>query len=474
MGVLIGVTNRGLGVACGLAAAALVIQRIFRERRDVTGRHTAQCITILGAQWGDEGKGKLVDLLAGRADVVARFNGGANAGHTLVVDGKKYAFHLLPCGMLRGDTVNVIGNGAVVHVPTLFDELAQLGADGDSLPKLVISSRAHVLLDSHKAIDGMLEAEKGGQSLGTTKRGIGPAYASKANRNGLRFCDLMGDDANLVAKLRALREFQALHYPGASPATLREGDAELNQLRLFRARLAKFGVVKDTVTYVKAALDAGKTVLAEGANAAMLDLDFGTYPFVTSSATTAGGVCTGLGVPPSRVDCVIGVVKAYATRVGAGPFPTELDCDVGAGNHLQEVGHERGTTTGRKRRCGWIDAPLLRYSHALNGYDSLNLTKLDVLTGLETIRVGVEYTVRGKTLPPAYMPPDLDELGDVEVVYEDFPGWTEDISKCASFEDLPANARTYVRALEAAVGCPISYVGVGPGRDDMFVMPGVH
>ncbi|KAH8045797.1 adenylosuccinate synthase [Aureococcus anophagefferens] len=392
MAIIIGITNKGLvAAAAAAAAAALVIQRLWRRRKDVTGRHDARVMVVLGAQWGDEGKGKLVDVLAGRADLVCRFNGGANAGHTLEVDGKKYAFHLLPCGMLRDTCVNVIGNGVVVHVPTLFEELKQLG-DDSSLEKLVISSRAHVLLDGHRVIDGMLEAEKAGKggALGTTKRGIGPCYASKANRNGLRFCDLVGDDAGLVAKLAAMRAFQALHYAGAAPPTVADDDAELVALRGFR--------------------DGSLTRVLEGS----------------------------------------------------------------PGHHLQNVGHEYGTTTGRKRRCGWLDVPLLRYSHALNGYDSLNLTKLDVLTGLETLKLGVDYVVDGATLPRGYMPPGLDELAKVELDYLEFPGWTEDISGCASFADLPPNALAYVRAIEAHVGVPISWVGVGPGRDDMFIMPGVH
>ena len=464
--------------AAGLAAG-LIVERLRRKPKDVTGRHDARVIVVLGAQWGDEGKGKLVDVLAGRADVVARFNGGANAGHSLVVDGKTYAFHLLPCGMLRADCENVIGNGVVVHLPTLFEELRQLDDGTDaSLDRLVVSSRAHVLLDAHRVIDGMIEDEKRGRStgsLGTTKRGVGPAYASKMNRNGLRFCDLVGPDDVLVERLGALRAFQHAHYRGCVPPTLEDDDDELGRLRRFRDRLVSKNVVRDTVTLLRDRIAANRTILAEGANAALLDADFGTYPYVTSSSTTVGGVCTGLGVPPSQVDCVIGVVKAYTTRVGAGPFPTELGLDAGAGRHLSSVGHEYGTTTGRKRRCGWLDVPLLRYSHAVNGYDSLNLTKLDVLTGLPSLKIGVEYAIGGEALPRGYMPASLDELARVDVRYVELPGWTEDLSLCRAFADLPANARRYVRAVEEALGgLRISWVGVGPGRDDMFVMPGVH
>jgi len=463
--------------AAGLAVG-LVVQKLLRKKKDVTGRHDARVIVVLGAQWGDEGKGKLVDVLAGRADVVARFNGGANAGHSLVVDGKTYAFHLLPCGMLRAECENVIGNGVVVHLPTLFEELRQLDNGTDaSLDRLVVSSRAHVLLDAHRVIDGMIEDEKKGRStgsLGTTKRGIGPAYASKMNRNGLRFCDLVGPDAVLVERLTELRIFQHAHYTGCVPPALANDDEELQKLRQFRDRLQKKNVVRDTVTLMRDRIAEHKTVLAEGANAALLDADFGTYPYVTSSSTTAGGVCTGLGIPPSQVECVVGVVKAYTTRVGAGPFPTELPLDVGEGRHFSSVGHEYGTTTGRKRRCGWLDLPLLRYSHAINGYDSINLTKLDVLTGIDILKIGTEYVIDGKVLPHGYMPASLDELGRVEVRYLELPGWTEDLSLIRAFSDLPANAKAYIRAIDAGLGCRISWVGVGPGREDMFVMPGVH
>mmetsp|Transcript_4734 Transcript_4734/g.14047 ORF Transcript_4734/g.14047 Transcript_4734/m.14047 type:complete len:484 (+) Transcript_4734:105-1556(+) len=471
-----------LAAVCLAAARAALNAWVCRPRKkDVTGRHDAKVVVVLGAQWGDEGKGKLVDVLAGRANIVARFNGGANAGHTLEVGGRKYAFHLLPCGMLRDSCENVIGNGVVVHLPTLFKELKQLdGGNDTSLARLRISSRAHVLLDAHRAIDGLLEAEKagaaGGGAIGTTKRGIGPCYASKMNRNGLRFCDLVGPDSTLVARVTALRQFQAAHYSDVVPgAAVADDDAELVALRSYRDRLLRAGAVADTVTGIRARLGAGAVVLAEGANAALLDVDFGTYPYVTSSPTTAGGVCTGLGLPPSALDCVIGVVKAYTTRVGAGPFPTELEIDnTGPGKHFSDAGHEYGTTTGRRRRCGWLDIPLLRYSHMLNGYDSLNLTKLDVLTGLSTLKIGIEYVVDGQTLPHGYMPPGLDELAAVDVKYIELPGWTEDLTHCTSFSDLPANARRYIREIEARVGCPISWVGVGPGRDDIFVMPDVH
>eukprot|EP00633_Aureoumbra_lagunensis_P008390 CAMPEP_0197314778 /NCGR_PEP_ID=MMETSP0891-20130614/35170_1 /TAXON_ID=44058 ORGANISM="Aureoumbra lagunensis, Strain CCMP1510" /NCGR_SAMPLE_ID=MMETSP0891 /ASSEMBLY_ACC=CAM_ASM_000534 /LENGTH=513 /DNA_ID=CAMNT_0042803389 /DNA_START=107 /DNA_END=1648 /DNA_ORIENTATION=+ len=508
------------------------------RKKKVSGRGAKVCV-VLGAQWGDEGKGKLVDVLAGDVDIVARYNGGANAGHTLEVDGKKYAFHLLPCGMLHKDCLNVIGNGVVAHLPTLFEEIEQLiDADDTSINKneklakilkqLVISDRAHVLLDSHRAIDGLLEMEKQSDiknskgAIGTTKRGIGPCYASKANRNGIRFCDLM--DGTIVEKLRAIRNFQQKHYPGVS-APLSENidgeeppikksssqkqtnidDKELAQLRIFRDHLRAHGCVKDTVTLIHEALDKGKKLLAEGANAALLDPDFGTYPYVTSSATTIGGVCTGLSVPPHSIECIVGVVKAYTTRVGAGPFPTELDLDSDSGNHLSSIGHEYGTTTGRKRRCGWLDCALLRYSQAINGYDSVCLTKLDVLTGITKIKLGINYVLRqppptsplgssttiptipattawaaaqqfdqdGGKLPPIFMPASLIDLAAVDVEYLELDGWNEDITSCTSFYDLPKAAQKYIRAIEHYGNLTISWVGTGPGRENIFMMPNI-
>lgn len=453
-----------------LVALVAYVRRRRLKRKDKTGREAQVCL-VLGSQWGDEGKGKLVDVLAASVDVVARFNGGANAGHTLEVDGKKFAFHLLPCGMLH-KCKNVIGNGVVAHLPTLFKELKDLN-DPDALKRLVISTRAHLVLDAHRRIDGMLEEEKnksGSGALGTTKRGIGPCYASKANRNGLRVCDLLDDD-DLKAKLGALRAFQDKHYHGAAPESVADDDEEMLELKKFRDRLVSAGCIQDTVTLTSNAIASGQKILAEGANAALLDPDFGTYPYVTSSSTTAGAICTGLGIPPKSVDCVVGVVKAYTTRVGEGPFPTELDLETGEGAHLSDVGREYGTTTGRKRRCGWLDASLLRYSNAINGYDSVCLTKLDVLTGLAKIRIGVDYVIDGVVQPKVYMPASLIELGKVEVKYVELEGWNEDITKCTKFEDLPKQARTYLRAIEHYAQVSISWVGVGPGRRDIFVMP---
>jgi len=451
----------------GIAAAGVAwyaLTRLLKERTDVHGRES-KVVVVLGGQWGDEGKGKLVDILAQDAQVCARFNGGANAGHTLVVEGKKYAFHLLPCGMINRAAKNLIGNGVVVHIPTLLTEVEQLKSfDAHALNRLFISDRAQILLDTHRNIDGILEAEKsktGTGSLGTTKRGIGPCYASKVNRNGLRFIDLL-DATTLPEKMRDLYRFQEKHYAAA----LEGHDCEEEIRRHVEYAKILAPQVVDCLTFVHGELSKGSRILIEGANAALLDIDFGTFPFVTSSATTVGGVCTGLGIAPRFIGCVIGVVKAYTTRVGAGPFPTELTDSIG--QQLRDVGHEYGTTTGRPRRCGWLDIQVVKYAALLNGYDSINITKLDVLTGLTEVKIGVYYKLKGRRLPHSCMPASLEELGAVEVEYITLPGWAEDISKCTSFAQLPAAAKTYLKTVQDLAGVKVSWVGVGPDREDMI------
>jgi len=414
---------------------------------------------VLGAQWGDEGKGKLVDILAKRYDVVARFNGGANAGHTLVVEGKKYAFHLLPCGILYPGKLNVIGNGVVCHVPTLMNELKKLDDAGVKWNdgRLKISDRAHLLFDAHMAIDGAQEAALKDQAVGTTKRGIGPCYASKSTRNGVRVGELLHWDS-FKAKHRALIEsLQALYKFDYDIA------AEQAKYEKFRDFLKP--MIVDSAHLLNSMHAQGKTILAEGANAALLDVDHGTYPFVTSSATAAGGICTGLGLAPTKVESAIGVVKAYTTRVGSGPFPTELLDDMGS--KIREKGGEYGTTTGRPRRCGWLDIPVVQYSHMLNNYTSLNITKLDVLSDLDEIRIGVSYTLDGKTLPAGLMPGHLNDLARVKVQYETLKGWKTDITKVTEFKALPAQAQAYLKRVEQLTGLPVSWVGVGAGRKSM-------
>lgn len=336
---------------------------------------------MLGAQWGDEGKGKLADLLAKDYDIIARFNGGANAGHTIVHDGKKFAFHLLPCGLIHSHTINLIGNGVVLHLPALFEELNELHSQGiDTSGRILVSNRTHLLFDFHQAVDGYLEKGRGKGGIGTTKKGIGPAYTSKATRNGLRA-------GHLIEWESFQQSFKSLAQQHMDMYGIKiDIEKELKEIKKYRDIMIEKKMIVDGIQLINQAHKNGKRILTEGANAVMLDLDFGTYPYVTSSSTTAGGVCTGLGLSPNKISTTIGVVKAYTTRVGGGPFPTELTDDLcgglrprGApgtdiGAHLQKVGAEIGVTTGRKRRCGWLDVVVLKYSNSINGYSGLNIT----------------------------------------------------------------------------------------------------
>ncbi|KAG8929636.1 hypothetical protein FRC02_005301 [Tulasnella sp. 418] len=363
----------------------------------MTGQSSSGVTVVLGTQWGDEGKGKLVDILAQDADVCCRCAGGNNAGHTIVVtspEGKKvmYDFHLLPSGLINPKCVGVIGSGVVVHIPSFFAEIEKLQEKGlDCTGRLFLSDRAHVVFDFHQIVDGLKEVELGGKSIGTTKKGIGPAYSSKASRSGMRVHHLFDEEAFAV-KFRKLVEGRFKRYGHFEYDT----EKEIERYKEYAHRLRPY--VKDTLVYLHETLSSPqpKNVLVEGANALMLDIDWGTYPFVTSSSTSIGGVCTGLGIPPRKIGKVIGVVKAYTTRVGGGPFPTELLDETG--QHLQKVGAEFGTTTGRVRRCGWLDLVVLKHSCLINGYDTFNLTKLDVLDALPEIKVGVEYEVDGEKI----------------------------------------------------------------------------
>lgn len=416
---------------------------------------------VLGAQWGDEGKGKLVDNLSQNYDVIARVAGGANAGHTIVHQGKKYKFHLVPSGILNPNAVCVIGNGVVVHLPSLLlelDELKRMGVDYEG--RILISDRAHMVLDLHQEIDGLNELRRGRNKIGTTKKGIGPAYSSKMLRNGVRVGDLRYFD-DFCDKLRDQVKFYKDNYPDLEV----DADAEIEKYRLIKEYILSFTV--DTIEYLNNSFISGKRVLVEGANATMLDIDFGTYPYVTSSNPSIGSVCTGGGISPNRLNGIIGIVKAYCTRVGEGPFPTELHDDVGA--HLGSVGAEFGTTTGRPRRCGWLDIPQMRYSNMVNGFTELNLTKLDVLTGLKQVKIGVAYWHQGKKL--GGMPSNLQLLEESVVEYEVLDGWDEDISKCKTFEELPAAAQKYVLRVEELLGTHIKWIGVGQDRFDLITRP---
>ena len=419
-------------------------------------------VVIVGAQWGDEGKGKATDVLGSRVDYVVKFNGGNNAGHTVVIGDQKFALHLLPSGILTPGVTPVIGNGVVVDINVLMHELDALIERGVDPSKLLISNAAHVIAPYARTLDQVTERFLGKRKIGTTGRGIGPAYADKINRLGIRMGDLFDDDVlrDKIEGALAAKNHLLVKVYNRRAITV---DEVFDELVSYRERLAP--MVTDTSLVLNNALDEGKTVLFEGGQATMLDVDHGTYPFVTSSNATAGGACTGSGVGPTKIDSVIGIVKAYTTRVGEGPFPTELLDEWS--QRLRDVGHEYGTTTGRPRRCGWYDAVISRYSARINGLTDLVLTKLDVLTGIAEIPVCVAYDVDGIRYDE--LPQDQADFAKATPIFETFPGWTEDISKARSFDELPQNARDYVLALEKISGCRISAIGVGPARDEIVV-----
>lgn len=412
---------------------------------------------VLGGQWGDEGKGKLVDLLALKADVVCRCQGGNNAGHTIVVGDVKYDFHMVPSGIIQENVISLIGNGVVIHLPALFEELEKNESKGlvNWDKRLIISDRAHLVFDFHQKIDGLQEQEKGLGSLGTTKKGIGPAYSSKASRTGIRIGQLVNDFEGFTKNFKA----EVTNLQKRWPTLEVDVEAELTRYKALGERVKP--LVVDTVFYLHNAFKQGKNVLIEGANAALLDIDFGTYPYVTSSNCTAGGACTGLGVPPRNINNVYGIVKAYTTRVGDGAFPTEQKNAVGEA--LQTIGHEYGVTTGRRRRCGWLDLVVVRYSNILNGFTSIALTKLDILDTFEEIKIGVAYKLNGNPLDT--FPADLKTLAEVEVEYITLPGWKTDISNCRTFDSLPVNAQNYVRKIEELGQVKVQWIGVGQARD---------
>jgi len=419
-------------------------------------------IAIIGAQWGDEGKGKATDLLGSRVDHVVKFNGGNNAGHTVVIDtpegtSEKYALHLLPSGILTPGCTPVIGNGVVVDLSVLFEEIDGLEARGVDTSGLRVSASAHVIADYHRSMDKVTERFLGSRRIGTTGRGIGPTYADKINRIGIRVQDLF-DVGILTQKVEGALELRNQVLTKIYNRRAVTVEEIVEDLTSYVDRLRP--MVCDTGLLLNQALDRDEVVLLEAGQATLLDIDHGTYPFVTSSSATAGGACTGSGIPPTRLSQVIGIVKAYATRVGEGPFPTELHDD--AGEHLRKTGAEYGTTTGRPRRCGWYDAVVARYAARVNGVTDFVLTKLDVLTGLEQVPVCVAYDVDG--VRHDEMPVSQTDFHHATPIYEHLPGWWEDISQARTFEDLPANAQAYVEAVEAMSGARISVVGVGPSR----------
>lgn len=429
---------------------------------DIKGVEKGNVVAILGTQWGDEGKGKIIDVLSNHANITCRFNGGSNAGHTIAVKEKKYSFHLLPCGVLYDNTINVLGNGMVVHVKTLVDEINQIG--GNLLSRLFLSDKLHILFDIHQVIDSLQESEKlkRGDQIGTTKRGIGPCYSTKVSRIGIRLGTLRNFERfgrlynKLISYLMELYGIKEYHK-----------EEELKRFREYHV-LLKDNII-DLVSFMNKSLLNKKRILIEGANAAMLDVDFGTYPFVTSSSTTIGGVFSGLGINYRNLNLIIGVVKAYLTRVGFGPFLTELTGEIG--NYLRDKGSEYGTTTNRPRRCGWLDLPMLFYVKCLNSIDAINLTKLDVLSGLKEIQlcVNLKNKETGELLERGSYPTDEEELQMYEPVYETFDGWEEDISNCRNFDELPSNTKKYVLKLEEYLETPIVWIGVGPNREHMII-----
>jgi len=419
---------------------------------------------IIGTQWGDEGKGKIVDLLAARADVVVRFQGGNNAGHTMVVEGEQFISHLVPSGILQGKTC-VIGNGVVVDPAVLIEEMDYLDGKGIDVgaDRIKVSERAHLIMPYHQAVDLARENQKGDKKIGTTGRGIGPAYEDKATRRGVRFIDLL-EPETFAEKVRTLLDEKNFYLKNYLSAATLDAEEIIDTYRRYAGRLAPH-VTNVSIT-LDEAIKNGRQVLFEGAQGTHLDIDHGTYPFVTSSNTVAGNACCGSGVGPGAVTDVIGIVKAYTTRVGAGPFPCELFDATGA--CIQEKGVEFGATTGRKRRCGWLDTVIVRNAVRLNGLTGLAITKLDVLGGLEELKICTGYGYNGNRLNE--FPASLKVLAECTPLYETLPGWSEDISTIRQFGDLPQTTRTYLRRVEELTETPVQIVSVGPGRDETIVL----
>ncbi|MGX1792163.1 adenylosuccinate synthase [Microbacterium sp. NPDC055312] len=419
-------------------------------------------IVIVGVQWGDEGKGKATDLLGERTDWVVKFNGGNNAGHTVVIGDEKYALHLLPSGILSPGVNAVIGNGVVVDLAVLFQELDALQARGVDISRLKVSANAHIITAYHRTLDKVTERFLGKRRIGTTGRGIGPAYADKINRVGIRAQDLFDENILRQKVEGALDQKNHLLVKMFNRRAITV-DEIVDDLLSYTERLRP--LVADTGHLVDEALNRGEVVVFEAGQATMLDVDHGTYPFVTSSTATAAGAASGSGVGPNRLDRIVGIVKAYTTRVGSGPFPTELDDEMG--EWLRKTGFEYGTTTGRDRRTGWYDAPITRYATRVNGITDIVLTKLDVLTGLEQIPVCVAYDVDGVRFDE--VPVNQTDFHHAKPIYENFPGWSEDISTARTFDDLPQTAKDYVLTLERMSNTRISVIGVGPARDQVIV-----
>ncbi|KAK4161902.1 hypothetical protein QBC43DRAFT_322978 [Cladorrhinum sp. PSN259] len=419
---------------------------------------------ILGSQWGDEGKGKLSDILCQKAQVCARAAGGHNAGHSVVANGVSYDFHLLPSGLINPNCDNLIGSGVVFNAEAFFKELAALEEKGlkHVRSKILVSDRAHVNLTLHARVDGLEERELAGSKIGTTGRGIGPSYANKAARHGIRVHEIF-DQEHFEAKLRKLADGYKKRFGDLLDYDVEE---EIARFRKYRKQLPEF--VVDSVDFMEKAQQSGRDILIEGANALMLDIDYGTYPYVTSSNTGLGGIFTGLALNPTKIKEIIGVAKAYTTRVGEGPFKTE---DLGEdGEKLQQIGREWGVSTGRKRRCGWLDLVVLKYSKSINHYTAWNLTKLDILDTFPVIKVAVAYKDPKTGEELSYFPSDLNYLDTLEVVWKEFEGWMSPTTAVKTFADLPKQAQAYVKFIEEFTGTPVKWIGTGPARDDMIYL----
>ena len=420
-------------------------------------------VAVVGSQWGDEGKGKVIDYLATQADVVIRGQGGNNAGHTLVVDGKKFALRLIPSGVLNPNTINVIGNGIVFDPQGFLEEVEMLKKDNIDTSNIKISDRAHIVFPYHKELDALAEEARGDYKIGTTKKGIGPCYMDKTERSGIRICDLMDKDV-FAKKLKLQVDAKNKLVQGVyGKEAMFDFETIYNEYLGYAEKIRNH--VADTSVIVYDAIKAGKKVLFEGAQGTLLDLDLGTYPFVTSSHPISGGFAVGAGVGPNMIKDVVGIVKAYTTRVGEGPFVTELDNEIG--EEIRIKGREFGTVTGRSRRCGWFDAVIVRYAARVNGLTSISLMLLDVLTGFDKIQVCTAYKMGDKIIKD--FPASLEDLAKCEPIYEELEGWTEDITSVERFEDLPENAKKYVAKIEELIGVSVDMVSVGPNRAQTIV-----
>lgn len=424
-------------------------------------------VVIVGAQWGDEGKGKVIDYLAKEADVVVRGQGGNNAGHTVVVGDQKYALHLIPSGILNEQTINVIGNGVVFDPQGFLKEIEGLKAKGVSTDSIRVSDRAHVVFPYHREVDRLAEEARGADMIGTTKKGIGPSYMDKVERSGIRICDFVDQEVfepifrkQIEAKNKIITQI----YGG----TALDADQMVDEYSAYASQIKPY--VADTSVIVYEALKEGKKVLLEGAQGTLLDLDYGTYPFVTSSHPTAGGFTIGSGIGPNQIGEVVGITKAYTTRVGKGPFVTELENEIG--NRIRIAGNEFGTTTGRPRRCGWLDTVIVNYAARVNGMTCIALMLLDVLTGFENVKICTGYQYGDEVIHN--FPASLNVLGKCEPIYETLPGWTEDLSLCSTFEALPRNAQKYIERIESLTGIPVKIISVGPKRSQTIIRGNIY